>query len=94
MLLQFTTAWIITNYDNGFLQFTTGTLLQITTIVITIYDKYYNSGQLLLNFTTGITIHDVITIHDSTHVLRDSSPDLSHNSLEFLIVEHLQDNWG
>ena len=36
MLLQFTTARIITNHDNGLLQFTIGTLLQITTTVITI----------------------------------------------------------
>ena len=42
MLLQFTTARIITNRDKGLLQFTTGTLLQITTIVVTIYDRYYN----------------------------------------------------
>ena len=66
VLLQFTTAWIITNHDTRLLQFTVGTLLQITTTVITIYDRYYNSRQLLLQFTTGITIHDVITIHDST----------------------------
>ena len=52
MLLQFTTARIITNHDKWLLQFTTGTLLQITTTVITIYDRYYNSRQ------TVITIHD------------------------------------
>ena len=66
MLLQFTTARIITNHDDGLLQFTTGTLLQITTTVITIYDRYHNSWQLLLQFTTGITIYDVNTIYDST----------------------------
>ena len=28
---------------------------------------YYNSRELtLLQFTTGITVHDIITIHDST----------------------------
>ena len=47
-----------------------GTLLQITTTIITIYDRYYNSRQLLFQFMTGITIHDVITIHDSTHPTR------------------------
>ena len=66
MLLQFTTASIITNHDNGLSQVTIGTLLQIPTTIITIYDRYYNSRQVLLQFTTGITIHDVITIHDST----------------------------
>ena len=51
------------NNDNESLQFTIGTLLQITTAIITIFDRYYNSRQLLLQFTTGITIHDAITIH-------------------------------
>ena len=32
MLLQITTARVITNHDKGLLQFATGTLLQITTI--------------------------------------------------------------
>ena len=68
MLLQFTTAQIITNDDNGLLQFTIGMLLQIMTTVVTIYDRYCNSRELLLQFTTGITIHDIITIHDSTGV--------------------------
>ena len=68
MLLQFTAPRIITNHDNGLLQFMIGALLQITTTVITICDRYCNSRQLLLQFTTGITIHDVITIHDSTQV--------------------------
>ena len=82
VLLQFTTACIITNHDNGLLQFTIGTLLQITTtvITITIYHRYYNSRQLLLQFTTGITIHDVITIHDSTSTIakdRNTQYDLS-----------------
>ena len=53
MLLQFTTAQIITNHDNGHYNLR--------------YVSYYKSRQLLLQFTTGITIHDVITIHDSTH---------------------------
>ena len=34
---------------------------------------YYNSRQLLLQFTTGITIYDIITIHDKTVVTRDDS---------------------
>ena len=59
MLLQFTTARIIKNHDNGLLQFTIGTLLQIMTTVITIYDRYYNSRQLA-----------VITIHDRYYNLR------------------------
>ena len=46
MLLQFTTARIITNHDNGLLQFTIGTF------------TYYKSRLLLLQFTTGITVHD------------------------------------
>ena len=53
MVLQFTTARIITNYDNRLLQFTIGTLLQFTTTaVITFLDRYYNSRQVLLQFTT------------------------------------------
>ena len=52
VLLQFTTARLITNYDNMLLQITITWLLynsrqlfrlQFTTIVITIYDRYYNS---------------------------------------------------
>ena len=58
VVLQFTTARIITNYDNRLLQFTIDTLLQFTTTVFTIHDRYYNSRQLLLQFTTGIAIHD------------------------------------
>ena len=34
--------------------------------VITIYHRYYNLRRLLSRFTTGITIHDIITIHDRT----------------------------
>ena len=52
MLLQFVIAW----------------LLQFSTTVVTIYDRYYNLRRLLFQFTTGITIHDIITIHDRTHV--------------------------
>ena len=44
VLLQFTTARLITNYNN------------YDSLVITIYDKYYNLRRLLLQFTTGITI--------------------------------------
>ena len=43
MLLQFTKAFIITNYDNVLLQFTIARLLP---------------RQLLLQFTAGITIHE------------------------------------
>ena len=39
-------------------------LLQFSTTVITIYDRYYNLRRLLLQFTLGITIHDIITIQD------------------------------
>ena len=52
VVLQFTTARIITNYDNRLLQFTIGTLLQFTSTVITSHDRYYNSRQVLLQFTT------------------------------------------
>ena len=34
--------------------------------VITIYDRYCDLRRLLLQFTTGITVHDIITIHDRT----------------------------
>ena len=61
VFLKCTTARIITNYDNTLLQFAISTLLQITTRAITIYDRYYNSRQLLLQFTTGIKIHDSTT---------------------------------
>ena len=43
VLLQFTTARLITIYDNVLLQFTIAWLLQFSTTVITIYDRYYNS---------------------------------------------------
>ena len=43
MLLQFTKAFIITNYDNVLLKFTIARLLP---------------RQLLLQFTAGITIHE------------------------------------
>ena len=39
-------------------QFTIAWLLQFWTTVIIIYDRYYNLPRLLLQFTTGITIHD------------------------------------
>ena len=51
MILQFTTARLITIYDNVLLQFTISWLSQFSTTVITIYHRYYN-------FMTGITIHD------------------------------------
>ena len=68
MSLSTVSARIITYHDNGLLTVTIGALLQITTTVLTIYDNYYNSRQLLLQFRTGITNHDVITIHDSTWI--------------------------
>ena len=51
MLLQFTTARLIKNYDNVLLQLTIAwllqfsQLLQFTTVAITIYDRYYNLRQ-------------------------------------------------
>ena len=47
MLLQFTTARIITIYDSMLLQFTPGALLQFTTTIITIHDRYYNSPHYI-----------------------------------------------
>ena len=41
LLLQFTTARLITNYDDLLLQFTIAWLLQFSTTAITIYDRYY-----------------------------------------------------
>ena len=49
VLLQFTTARLITIYDSVLLQFAIAWLLQLLTTVITIYDRY-------------ITIHDINTI--------------------------------
>ena len=43
VLLQFTTARLTTIYDSVSLQFAIGWLLQFSTTVITIYDRYYNS---------------------------------------------------
>ena len=43
VLLQFTTARLITIYDSVLLQFAIAWLLQFSTTVITIYDRYYNS---------------------------------------------------
>ena len=42
LLLQFTTARLITNYDDLLLQCTMAWLLQFLTTVITIYDRHYN----------------------------------------------------
>ena len=61
-------ARLITNYDNMLLQITIAWLLQFSTTVITLYDRYYNLRRLLLQFTTGITIHDIVTIHDRANV--------------------------
>ena len=63
-LLQFTTASLITNYNNLLLHLTIARLLQFSTTVITINDRYYNLRRLLLQFTTCLTTHDIITIHD------------------------------
>ena len=68
VLFQFTTARLITNYNNILLQITIAWLLQFSTTVITLYDRYYNLQWLILQFTTGITIHDIITIHNRTNV--------------------------
>ena len=45
VILQFTTARLITIDDKVSLQFTIAWLLQFTTTVFTIYDRYYNSRQ-------------------------------------------------
>ena len=63
-LLQFTTASLIKNYNNLLLHLTIAWLLQFLKNVITINDMYYNLRRLLLQFTTCITTHDIITIHD------------------------------
>ena len=63
-LLQFMTASLITNYNNLLLHLTIAWLLQFSTTVVTINDRYYNLRRLLLQFTTCITTHDIITIHD------------------------------
>ena len=51
VFLQFTTARLITIYDNVLLQFLIAWLLQFSTTVITIYEKYYNFRKVL-RFTT------------------------------------------
>ena len=58
------TASLITNYNNLLLHVTTAWLLQFSTTVITVNDGDYNLRRLLLQFTTCITTHDIITIHD------------------------------
>ena len=55
-LLQITTTC--------YLHLTIAWLLQFLTNVITINDRYYNLRRLLLQLTTCITTHDIITIHD------------------------------
>ena len=45
LLLQFMTARLITNYDDVSLQFTIAWLIQFSTTVIAIYNRYYNSRQ-------------------------------------------------
>ena len=49
--------WLMTIFDNVLIQFTIAWLLQFSTIqsiVISIYDRYYNLRRLLLQFTTDI----------------------------------------
>ena len=56
-ILQFTTARLITIYDNVLLQFTIAWLLQFSTTVITIYDDYYyNSRQNKLRVTQAYAV--------------------------------------
>ena len=43
VLLEFTTARLIAIYDSVLLQFAIAWLLQFSTTIITIYDRYYNS---------------------------------------------------
>ena len=61
--------WLIDCYYNsrqlGLLPITTTCYYNLRSL------GYYNSRQLLLQFTTGITIYDIITIHDKTVVTRD-----------------------
>ena len=52
VLLQFTSAMLITNYNNVSLQMTIAWLLQFSK------NCYYNLRRLLLQFTADITIHD------------------------------------
>ena len=64
VFLQFTTARLITIYDNVLACDSLHWLLQFSTTFITIYDSYYNLRRLVLQFTTGVTIHDIIIIYD------------------------------
>ena len=70
VLLQFTIAWLL-QHDTERTQNSAGLtivaidscftqLLQFTTC------RYCDLRRLLLQFTTGITVHDIITIHDRT----------------------------
>ena len=52
VLLQFTSAMLITNYNNVSLQMTIAWLLQFSTTVITIYDDCYYNLRQILQFTT------------------------------------------
>ena len=70
--LQFTTAQNTANYYSVLLQFEIGTLLQNMTSAIAMNDSYYKSRQLLLQFQIGFTIHNLITIHDSTQTDRSN----------------------
>ena len=54
----------IAKYENVLLQFTTARL--IYKLRQRLLHGCYNSRQLLLQFSTGITIHDIISIHDRT----------------------------
>ena len=58
LLLQFTTARLITNYDDLLLQFTIAWLLQFSTTVITIYDGHYNLRHYYNSRKTVVTRDD------------------------------------
>ena len=61
VLLQFTSAMLITNYNNVSLQMTIAWLLQFSTTVITIYDDCYYNLRQILQFTTEQTLRLQLT---------------------------------
>ena len=63
LLLQFTTARLITNYDGVLLQFTIAWLLQFWTTAITIYDRWLHFTTLL-QFTIEQLLHGTIRNDD------------------------------
>ena len=67
VLLQFTIAWLLQHLTQKELKTVRDcSHRQLFHPVITIYDRYCDLRRLLLQFTTGITVHDIITIHDRT----------------------------